>query len=479
VNEPENQQLLTPELLSHVSVDDLKSAAARERLHYWARLVDPSYLWPSHLRKLCDALEAVERGDCKRLMVSMPPRHGKSETCSVKFPAWFLGRNPDKEFIVAGHTASLVEGFSRRARGDFEVYAPTVFGYSLSQSSGSVQQWGVEGHRGQLHAAGLGGSLTGKGGNVLLLDDPVKDAEAAQSEVQREAAWAWYCTTFRTRLAPGGAIIVVQTRWHEDDVAGRLIKEEKNGGEKWDKLVMPAVDDTGTFSVFDGPVLWPERFSRDELLATKRAVGSRVWEALYQQRPSTPDGHVFLRKWWRWYLKRPERFDQVVQSWDMAFKDTKSSDYVVGQVWGRRGADKYLLDQVRGRMTFSETCAEVQALSKKWPQARKKLVEDKANGTAVLDSLKHIVPGLVAVNPEGGKEARAYAIQPDCEAGNVYLPDRALCPWVDDFVEECAQFPFGGHDDQVDAMTQALIKMQGPTSYYAGLPAGKISPRRA
>jgi len=175
------------------------------------------------------------------------------------------------------------------------------------------------------------------------------------------------------------------------------------------------------------------------------------------------------RNWWQYYRQTPDRFDEVIQSWDMAFKDTKTADFVVGQVWGRKGADKYLLDQVRDRMDFPATVQAVRSLSAKWPQARNKLVEDKANGPAVIATLKNEIPGLIAVNPEGGKVVRAQAASPDIEAGNVYLPDPSVAPWVHDFIEECAAFPNGANDDQVDAMTQALIRFANKSTNTTGI----------
>ena len=202
----------------------------------------------------------------------------------------------------------------------------------------------------------------------------------------------------------------------------------------------------------------------------QREVGSRSWMALYQGRPTPGEGAIFRRSWWQRFslpqwVERDDgtmhalSFDEVLQSWDMAFKDTASADYVVGQVWGRRGVDAYLLDQVRGRLSFVDTCMRVRALSARWPQAHAKLIEDKANGTAVIDQLRNTVGGLIPVEPRGSKEARASAVSPFVEARNVWLPTPELAAWVDDLVEECAGFPLAAHDDQVDALTQALDRL--------------------
>ena len=413
-----------------------------------------------HLERLCNALEAVERGELDRLMVFMPPRHGKSEVCSKKFPAWYEGRNPDKEIIICSYAADLAYDFSRIARDTLRERGPELWEVKVSSDSSAVGRWGIEGKRGGCVAAGVGGPITGRGAHVGIIDDPFKNAEEAASQTIRDKVWEWYRSTFRTRLAPGGAIVLVMTRWHEDDLAGRLIAEMQAGGEQWVIIEMQAEAEEGDpLERAVGETLWPEHgFDKAWAEATKVAVGSYFWQALYQQRPSPPEGEMLKRGWWKYYKAIPGDLQEVIQSWDMTFKDSDGSDYVTGGVWGRKGADKYLLDQVRGRMDFPATLAAVRALTAKWPRARAKLVEDKANGPAVIAMLKREIPGLIAVEPQGSKVARVAAVSPDVEAGNVYLPDPSIAPWVGDFVEECAAFPNGKHDDQVDQMSQALLR---------------------
>jgi predicted phage terminase large subunit-like protein len=412
------------------------------------------------LERLCNALEAVERGELDRLMVFMPPRHGKSEVCSKKFPAWYLGRNPDKEIILSSYAADLAYDFSRIARDTLRERGTELWGVKVSSDSSAVGRWGIEGKRGGCVAAGVGGPITGRGAHVGIIDDPFKNAEEAASRTIRDKVWEWYRSTFRTRLAPGGAIVLVMTRWHEDDLAGRLIAEMQAGGEQWVIIEMQAEAEEGDpLGRAIGETLWPEHgFDKAWAEATKVAVGSYFWQALYQQRPSPPEGEMLKRGWWKYYKAIPNDLQEIIQSWDMTFKDSDGSDYVTGGVWGRKGADKYLLDQVRGRMDFPATLAAVRALTAKWPRARAKLVEDKANGPAVIAMLKREIPGLIAVEPQGSKVARVAAVSPDVEAGNVYLPDPTIAPWVNDFVEECAAFPNGKHDDQVDQMSQALLR---------------------
>ncbi|MDQ3095792.1 MAG: phage terminase large subunit, partial [Actinomycetota bacterium] len=221
----------------------------------------------------------------------------------------------------------------------------------------------------------------------------------------------------------------------------------------WTVLHLPALND-------DGTALWPERFSTAELTETKAEIGSRNWEALYQGRPSPSEGGLLKREWWKFYREAPTVFDRLLTSWDMTFKETKEGSYVVGQVWGQREANYYLLDQMRARMDFPEAVFAVRALAAKWPAVREHVVEDKANGPAVIATLRNKIAGMIPVNPEGGKEARANAVSPMIEAGNVYLPDPLTAPWIHDFIEECAAFPMGANDDQVDAMSQALVRLR-------------------
>jgi predicted phage terminase large subunit-like protein len=258
-------------------------------------------------------------------------------------------------------------------------------------------------------------------------------------------------------------MVIVMQRVHENDLAGHVVQQ---GG--YEELKLPAEyeghkqltcigwKDPRTES---GELLWPERFGAEEIERLKRTLGSYAAAGQLQQRPSPAEGGVLKRHWWKFYREAPRPFSEVIQSWDCAFKDTRTSDFVVGQVWGRHGADKYLLDQVRGRMDCPATIQAVKRLSEKWPQAHAKLVEDKANGPAVIATLKHEIVGLIAVNPEGGKEVRAHAVSPQIEAGNVYLPDATIAPWIGGFIDECAAFPNGAYDDQVDAMSQALVRL--------------------
>ena len=309
--------------------------------------------------------------------------------------------------------------------------------------------------------------------NCIIIDDPIRSAADAESQTVRDALWEWYQGTLRTRLEPGGSMIVTATRWHQDDLTGRLLAAEAAGGEQWRHLHMPAISDAGE-------ALWPERWPLDALELIRSAVGPRVFEAQYQGRPSPAEGDTLKRQWWKFWSERPAltSFDSLIQSWDMTFRETARGSFVVGQVWGAIGADRYLLAQTRLRTDFPGSVAAMRELSADWPLTREKLVENKANGPAIVATLQHEIPGLIEVQPEGGKEARANAVAWQIEAGNVYLPDPKRHPWVTDFIEECAAFPNGANDDQVDAMTQALRRLYGVGNAMLKFYAAEVAEKR-
>lgn len=421
----------------------------------FARATFPRYAAAPHHRLIADALMAVERGDCDRLIITMPPRHGKSELASVRFPAWYLGRNPDKRIIATSYGAGLAYRMSRQARnivGGLGWPFPAV---RLADDLAQVQQWDIAGHRGGYIAAGAGGPITGSGAHLLLIDDPLRNQQDADSATYRDNLWEWYTSTAYTRLEEGGAVVLIMTRWHADDLAGRLLAAQAAGGDRWTLLHLPALAD-------DGAALWPAKYDAAALDRIRAAVGSRVWAALYQGQPSNDETALLRREWWRFYggptgIALPEAFDQALQSWDMTFKGGVNNDFVAGQAWGRRGADCYLLGRDKRRLDFPGTLAAIRAMTAQFPNVRTKLVEDTANGPAAIATLRHEIGGIIPVKPEGGKVSRVNAIAGLVEAGNVYLPYPSIAPWVADFIEECAAFPAGAHDDEVDAMSQALV----------------------
>lgn len=430
-----------------------------------------------------------------RLALSMPPQEGKSQRVSRWFPLWALLQNPDLRIAIVSYELGVARRWGRAIRDELTTHPE--LGLKVRDDLAAQHEWQIatcatcwtskgdipegahRGHEGGVYSAGIGGALTGRPVDLLIIDDPVKDREQADSEVYRERAWDWWTDTGSTRLAPGAPAVIVATRWHEEDLTGKLLEAGTTGnGDVFIELNIPAQADHDPAKGETDPLgrkvgefmESARRRTKRQWEAIKRRVGSRTWASLYQGRPSPASGDIWLREWWQRYdqphhLERADGariitgYDDILMSWDLTFKDTKGSDFVVGQVWIRRGADAYLLDQVRGRWDFVETCRQFEAFSARWPQAVLKVVEDKANGPAVIAALKRRISGIVPEEPQGSKLARASAVAPLIEAGNVHVPVAGLAPWADDLIEEAAGFPNASHDDMVDATSQALNRL--------------------
>ena len=419
-----------------------------------ARAIDPRTVQTPALELIDAELVRLLNTPDGRLIISMPPQEGKSVRVGRDFPIWALMQNPDLRIITGSYGQGLANRNGRTVRNAI-ITNPDV-GLAVAPDHGAASEWTIDGHDGGVLSVGRGAGVTGRPADLLIIDDPLKDRAEADSLTIRDTTWDWWTDVLSARLAPGAQAVLILTRWHEDDLAGRLVARDTDAG--WRVLNIPAqCEDPATDPLGREPgeyMISARRRTREQWEQRKRTAGSRTWNALYQGRPSPTEGGAFRREWWRRWT-RPPQLHRVIQSWDMAFKGTDKSDFVVGQVWATDGADSYLLDQVRGRWTFTETLAQVRLLRERWPMTSATLVEDKANGTAVIDSLNRSIPGLVPVQPQGGKETRAAAVSPLVEAGNVWLPP-ATVPWVGALVEEAAAFPQGSHDDQVDALTQAL-----------------------
>lgn len=460
-------------------MNQVRQELAKRKLINFTTYTKPNYQVNWHHENLAEKLDQLSRKEIKRLMVFMPPRYGKSELVSRRFPAYVLGKYPNASIIGTSYSASLASSMNRDVQRiiDSREYNDVFPDTSLSGSNIRTVAGGnylrnsdifeVVGHTGSYMSAGIGGGITGRGGDYVIIDDPIKNRAEAESKTYRDAVWDWYTSTLYTRLEKDACVLLTLTRWHEDDLAGRLLRlaKEDPTSEQWHIINYPAMYDENIPNIdptdprTHGDALWPAKFDKDTLLTTKKTVGTYEWSALYQQSPSPSGGSILHRKWFQYYTFAPTKFDEVLQSWDLSFGNTKgkSSSYIVGQVWGRIGPDKYLLDQVRDQLDFPQTIRAIKNLTKKWPQAKAKLIENKANGPAVISTLKKQMAGIIPVEPDGSKEARAYAISPQVESGNVYVPENE--PWVHDFIEECVSFPNGLYDDQVDTMTQALNRM--------------------
>ena len=484
------------QLLTRPSLrDDIDRELAARRLGEFVRqawaVVEPAtpFVPGWHIDAIIEHLEAVSRGQIRNLLINVPPRHMKSLLVSVFWPAWECIQRPERRWLYSSYAASLSIRDSIKCRRLIESpwYQERWSGVFALASDQNVKSRFDNSRSGYRLATSVGGAATGEGGDRIVCDDP-NNVQEAESDSIRKGTIDWWEVVMSTRVndPKTAAKVVVMQRRHQRDLSGHLLEQ---GG--WEHLCLPAeyessrqVTSIGFADLRQehGELLWPERFGIPEIEALKRSLGSYATAGQLQQRPSPAGGGVFKRHWFRYWQPRgmnlppvivglpdgtqtsmvaieaPRHVDEQIQSWDCAFKDLETSDYVVGQAWARRGAAYLLADQIRARMDCPTTVKAVRELSAKWPRTVAKLIEDKANGSAVIQMLGREIPGLLTVNPEGGKMAGAAAVSPLIEAGNIYLPHPAWAPWVNDFIEECAAFPNGAHDDQVDAMTQALLR---------------------
>lgn len=413
-------------------------------------------LWPpfklaAHHRLIVDKLEGVELSEITRLMIFMPPRHGKSLLGTQLFPAWFLGRHPDRSIITACYGQELADDFGRQVRNlvSDPIHHAIFPEFRLADDSTSMRRFNTTAG-GSYYAVGRGGSITGRGAHLLLIDDPLKDAEEARSEVTRRGLFEWYAYVAFTRLQPGGAVVLITTRWHEDDLAGRLLREDP---KSWVVLCLPAIAEVDESFRRAGDALWPEKYPIKDLEEKRKVIGGSAWASLYQQRPAAAEGAIFKREWWRYFREQPF-FKRIVQSWDTAFKTGAENDFSACTTWGVADSGYYLLWFWRGKVEFPELKRCMNWLAQEW-RPNQILIEDRASGQSLIQELKHSTAlPIIPIRADKDKLARAEAITPLIEAGKVFLPESA--PGLNDYVDELAAFPNGVHDDFVDSTTQAL-----------------------
>lgn len=419
--------------------------------------------------EICETLdqfyEDVKAKKSPRIIICLPPRSGKSEIISRNFPAYLFGRDPNLNIISASYSGDLASRFNLDVQriidsDNYKKIFPETFlgGKSYPQYKKTDSLFEIVNHKGSYRSAGVGGGVTGMGCDILIIDDPFKDRADANSPTIREKTYDWYKSTAYTRLSDGGGVIILQTRWHIADLAGQLISK-MHSDEKADQFKVieyQAIAEHDEKHRKKGEALHPERYSLAKLEAIRQTLGAYEWAALYQQHPVPKEGATFKLDNFRRYNDKniPVSFDRILGSWDMTFKDKKDNDFVVGQVWGKKGADFYLLDQVRGQWDFIKTLKVFIQLAEKWKRCHGWLIEDKANGSAIISTLKKHISGLKPINPTESKIARAEAISIYIETGNVYIPENS--PYIADLEDEIINFPAVDHDDQIDCMTQAL-----------------------
>ena len=433
-----------------------------------------------HLDVLDDALQRVSEGKLKRLIVTMPPRHGKSERISKKFPAWHLGRNPNDEMIIASYSIDLARDFSKIAKDTFIAHQ-NLFEQEIDPNNQSSESWGIKGLRGRVTAAGVGGSITGKGARIAIVDDPIKNYQDAQSEVIRENLWGWYRSTLYTRLTPDGSIVVVQTRWHEDDLVGRLLSEEKKQieegthvGDKWTVINFPAIAEENDYLGREvGQPLWPEYgFGIDELMKIKSDVGSYVFNALYQQRPSAAGGTIFKREYFRYFREEMignqpyiivkngdiEKRYRKHELWAFQTVDTANSEktindpFVVSTWYVTPQRDLLLYDVYRTHITGPDQKPLMRQMLNRF-RPRFQAIEDKTFGTNLIQEMKREGLTVRPIKVDKDKVTRSLVIAARYEVGMVYHREDAQ--WLTDYEDELLSFPRGKHDDQVDTASMA------------------------
>jgi predicted phage terminase large subunit-like protein len=422
----------------------------------------PGFIDGRHHKIMAKKFEEIAAGTCKRLIINMPPRHTKSEFASYLLPAWFLGKFPGKKIIQTSNTAELAVGFGRKVRNlvGSEQYSRIFPDVTLRSDSKAAGRWSTNAN-GEYFAIGVGGTVTGKGADLLIIDDPHSEQEAAIAATNPEVydkVFEWYSSGPRQRLQPGGAIVVIMTRWSKRDLVGKILKSSiEREGEEWEIIEFPAILPSGNS-------LWPEFWPINELIALKTELPVSKWNAQYMQTPTSEEGAMVKRDWWKiWEKEDPPRCEFIIQSWDTAFTKNERSDYSACTTWGvfylnenTEDPNIILLDALKQRLEFPELKAKALEMYKEWePDAF--IVEAKAAGSPLIFELRRMGIPVSEFTPTRGNDkiARMNSVTDLFSSGKVWAPPRR---WAEEVIEEMAAFPNSEHDDLVDSSTQALIR---------------------
>jgi predicted phage terminase large subunit-like protein len=443
----------------------LKREKAQVDFNKFVKEMWPGFIDGRHHKVMAKVFEQIARGEKKRVIINMPPRHTKSEFASFLLPAWFLGKYPGKKIIQTSNTAELAVGFGRKVRNlvDSEQYAKIFPNVNLRSDSKAAGRWATN-SGGEYFAIGVGGTVTGKGADLLIIDDPHSEQEAALAATSPEIfdkVYEWYTSGPRQRLQPGGSIVVVMTRWSKKDLTGRIIQSsiDKEGNDDWEVIDFPAILPSGN-------PLWPEFWSLEELLSLQSELPAGKWNAQYQQSPTSEEGAIVKREWWKiWEPDRPPVCEFIIQSWDTAFTKSERSDYSACTTWGVFYKDEnpndpnvILLDAFKKRMEFPELKEKAFNHYKEWePDAF--IVEAKASGAPLIFELRAMGIPVSEFTPSRGndKMVRINSVSDLFASGKVWAPGTR---WADELIEEMAAFPNSDHDDLVDSTTQALIRFR-------------------
>ena len=439
---------------------------SRKKFLPFVKRMWPGFIQSRHHEIMADAFERVLNGQCKRLIINMPPRHTKSEFASVQLPAWYIGRNPGKKIIQATHTAELAVDFGRRVRNlvDGDDFKKIFSEVKLQSDSKAAGRWNTS-KGGVYFAVGVGGAIAGKGADLFIIDDPHTEQQAVMAASDPsiyDKVFDWYTSGPRQRLQPDAAIVIVMTRWGKRDLTGRLIQSstERDGTSEWEVIELPAILPSGN-------PLWPSYWSKEALEALKSELPAAKWNAQYQQQPTNEEGAILKREWWRrWEKSSPPNYEYVIVSADTAFTKNNRSDYTAFTVWGvfdgenengGTSSNIILLDAFKERMEFPELKARAREVYLEW-QPDTFLIEGKASGLPLIHELRQMdipVSEFTPTRASGDKIMRANSISDIFSSGMVWCPETK---WADEVIEECASFPNGSHDDFVDSVVMALMR---------------------
>ena len=428
----------------------------------FVKAVWPEFVEGPHHRHIAEKFNKLAKGEIKRLIVNMPPRHTKSEFASFLLPSWMVGRNPKLKIIQATHTGELAIRFGRKAKNliDSEEYSK-IFQTRLQEDSKAAGRWETA-QGGEYFAAGVGGAITGRGADLLIIDDPHSEQDAL-SEQSLENAYEWYTSGPRQRLQPGASIVLVMTRWSTKDLTAKLLKAQKEvKGDQWDVVEFPAILDHGP----KPEPVWPQYWKLDELEKVKATLPVGKWNAQWMQRPTSEEGAIIKREWWKkWEHNFMPKLEHVIQSYDTAFMKKETADYSAITTWGvfRESEDKppnlILVDSLKGRYEFPELRRKALEQYKYW-QPETVLIEAKASGLPLTFELRNMGIPVINFTPSKGndKHTRVNSVAPLFESGTIWAPTHK--GFAQEVIEECAAFPYGDHDDLVDSMTQAVMRFR-------------------
>jgi predicted phage terminase large subunit-like protein len=472
LNNPSLLSQLPPEVKAEIAeaLEELSARKSAQRaqdsfMEFVAK-VWPSFIHGAHHKKMAEAFEEVASGQCKRLIINMPPRHTKSEFASYLLPAWFLGKFPNKKVIQTSHTAELAVGFGRKVRNlvDQDIYKEIFPGVGLQADSKAAGRWATNAG-GDYFAIGVGGAVTGKGADILIIDDPHSEQEAALAEINPEIydkTYEWYTSGPRQRLQPGGAIIIVMTRWSKKDLTGQVLKSSaQRSGEEWKVIEFPAI-------LPSGRPLWPQFWPMVELEALKNELPHSKWMAQYQQNPTSETTAIVKREWWKiWEHDDPPWCEFTLMSWDTAFEKHNRADYSACTTWGvfyqdddtgTAQANIILLNAFRDRMEFPELKQRAIEEYQEW-SPDSVIIEKKATGAPLIYEMRAMGIPVQEFTPSRGNDkiSRLNAVSDLFASGRVWVPNTH---WAEEVVEEVASFPAGEHDDYVDSVSLAMMRFR-------------------